>query len=201
MTNLPEQPEGSPFSVSETPEGLRVSWEPRSHLAAYVYSWAGVGAAASLVLAAVYFLMELVSRGEGRLLEVVVLSAVAAGELVLAVALRLRQGALARETLEITQEEILHLPAWYPGESAERFTPWQGLFEWLDSLRAVFRQRERRTVRRGDVRDVRAMGRGRFRHVAVVVGASHLNLGRGMSDAEQEWLAEVLRRWLAEGRA
>ncbi len=198
MVELPDPPPGARIRTKPGAVGIRLSWQPRPHRAAFVWGAAGLVTAGWFALTACEVAIQ---EGPGPSAEraatvgFLVASVTALG---MAAALFLRLRSLAREALVLEPDGLSHLRAWSPARADVGAVPSAGgwsVFDGLRKLRDITHGRERTSVPKKGVRRIRLMGRGSFEHVAVETRSGHIDLGKHLGHAEREWLLEVLRRW------
>ena len=177
MIHIPDPPEGTAAMAKGIPCGARLSWPglPGAHRAKWI-------------------IVALLSFGAGS--AVAVMCATRVADMTRADERALAVGLTAAESLR-------YLPSIKASRSSELLT-WEGGDFWdLGALvGALLSLRRRPSVRvtASDLRDVALEGRGRYAHVVLSVGEDRIEMGRFLRDADREWLAGVLRRWLEAGR-
>ncbi len=221
LRDLPELPTGSVIEVKQTPEGLELRWlNPRRRISAgrgilllvlfLLGSWAVAGALLGWQLGR--------SLGEGvpppeafGWFGIAVLGTVVAIGVFASLHLLITVGLRRAEALLLTQDRFLHRPG-SPTFSLGRAFRDQLRQDWKEALRRggvrtvisaefwrPFYSLRRTTRSRSEVTVATlALGDGRPQ-LRIVTGEDATEVGRYLPQHDREWLAEVLRLWLARG--
>lgn len=204
MIHIPDPPEGTAARAKGIPCGARLSWPglPGAHRAKWIIvALLSFGAGSAVAVMCATRVADM-TRADERALAVGLTAAAAIILWIISVA-SLRYILLSREVLFLEADSLRYLPSIKASRSSELLT-WEGGDFWdLGALvGALLSLRRRPSVRvtASDLRDVALEGRGRYAHVVLSLGEDRIEMGRFLRDADREWLAGVLRRWLEAGR-
>lgn len=213
MIELPDPPHNSPITIEHRGEAIGLSWPTgirgcsrgANTVALVVLAPFALVAVAGVLSSLAVFIPHLAFRLPpetviGRFL----VFAVSAGFLwVYYRASANRRRFRATELLVIDGNAIVHSPSRrvprFPYAEAKAFV--EELGHLSEDAQALVRLGACVFVDRYEVKDIALEGKGSFGIVSVKTGGYDVDIGRGLSHADREWLLEILRRWREAGPA
>jgi hypothetical protein len=172
----------------------------------YVFAILFLGVALALLfptLAVFIAPPPLASRwGSDAVLGMLAVSALAPGLLWAAICvLRSARRFRSTEALVIDADALVHSPARrdaaFPYVARRDVADEPGVLS--DGARSLLRSGACAALRRREILDVRLEDKGDHRVLSIKADGYDVDMGRQLSDADREWLLDVLRRWREEG--
>ena len=208
MTDVPQPPAGSEILREDVPGGVRLSWPgpsgARGTIITVALALLGVAVVVGMLLSVTLF-------REGTRYEVAgyaIMAALVVAASFLATVLAFRLTALFREAVIIKTDAVM----WFPPARASHLSGhlgWggggmmyghsgrvaRGLFHTVTEALTLWRQRESVRVPRLTITDLHLEGKGRFEHLTISIGEGGIDVAKGLSHEDREWLLGQLRRW------
>lgn len=101
----------------------------------------------------------------------------------------------APEVLTLGPDTLVYQYGTRPVREANELEPWEA----PQSSFGLFERRKRMALRRDQLSGVRLVSLRTRTRLTVDEGAERIQIGRYLRDSDREWLADVLRLWLAQG--
>ena len=204
MIELPELPQGSAIRIEQRGEPAALSWPARPWARGPVANVLDTTATVIAVIVAALYVLGLVRLTLARVASVFAAVHVPIAAVFLWATwttIRNRRRFRYREKLLLDGGALVHLPSRQTASASHAVAgslPEQTA-DLSEGARTMTRKRAYAVARKAEIRDVALQAKGRFGIVSVKCDGYDVDMGRQLSDADREWLLEVLLRWRAAG--
>jgi hypothetical protein len=202
LVDLPDLPHETAVRVGADGDGVTLSW-PGSRKVSLAPAFIMAAGSPAVAVGAV-LLVLLYSRISGHEHFGAIVALILTGPSVLFALVAIgRLGSLRRQVMTLGSDAMTFEPehgmvVTLGPDDLIRMSdrgPVYGLASVMGGAAEIWGLRPRKQVRRSAVRDVRVEGRGKFGHVVIGYGKRHLDVAKGLTGDDREWLVEVLKRW------